>query len=154
MSAFPSSPAPPPFDARRIEALTLAMAIAPGVYARNRMFEVFRHPDVSRARARASLLRGVVRQLGLATDLSLESQARGHETCHVLRYRIVSMRLSRVVDLTGNELSGLRVLAARAGLSVLPPDDADRTRVDAALAHLLDAGSLRGSVPGPASPRR
>ena len=40
-------------------ALTVAMAIAPGVYARNRMFAFYKHPGVARARARAATLRGM-----------------------------------------------------------------------------------------------
>lgn len=144
---------PPPdlvaLDERRIEALTVAMAVAPGVYVRNRMFELFKHPGMQRARTRASLLRGVVRQLGLAADISVECEMRSAEPSFVLRYRIASMRMSRVVDLSRAELSVLKVLGARAGLSCLPPDDEDRARVDAALAHLLD-----GAAPAPtASPR-
>jgi hypothetical protein len=131
-------------DERRLEALTLAMAIAPGVYVRNRMFELFTHPSVVRARTRASVLRGVVRQLGLASDVTVETEVRSSETSYVLRYRIASMRMSRVVDLTRAELSAIRVLGAKAGLSCLPPDEEDRHRVDGALAHLLDLGSLGG----------
>lgn len=145
--SVPSRSEPPPriaqLDESRVEALVLAMAIAPGVYVRNRMFEVFRHPGVRRARTRAALLRGVVRQLGLATDLTVTSVPRGPEPAYVLRYRIASMRMSRVVELSGVELSAVRVLCARAGLACLPAEEADRARVDAVLAHLLDPGAIR-----------
>ena len=58
-----------------LEALTLAMALAPGVYARNRHFALFKqHPEVARARARAAVLRGLVRQLsGAHGKLACES---------------------------------------------------------------------------------
>ena len=143
----PSRSEPPPdaapLDERRVEALALAMAIAPGVYVRNRMFEVFRNAGVRRARARAALLRGVVRQLGLATEVTVKAASTETERSFVLRYRIASMRLSRVVELSRTELSALRVLSARAGHVCLPPEDSDRRRVDEALSHLLDPGSLR-----------
>lgn len=127
-------------DEHRLEALTLAMAIAPGVYVRNRMFELFTHPSVVRARTRASVLRGVVRQLALASDVTVEPETRSSAITYVLRYRIARMRMSRVVDLTRAELSAIRVLGAKAGLSCLPPDADDRACVDAVLAHLLDLG--------------
>jgi hypothetical protein len=119
------------------------MAIAPGVYVRNRRFELFTHPGAKRARARAALLRGVVRQLGLATDVTVTAR-HGDASAFVLRYRIVSMRMSRVVELSIAELSALKVMGARAGVTCLPPADEDRVRVDVVLAHLLDPSDPSG----------
>ena len=45
------------------EALVVAMALVPGMYARNKLFTLHREPEVRRARARAAMIRGVVRQL-------------------------------------------------------------------------------------------
>lgn len=120
--------APPP------EALMVAMAIAPGVYVRNRMFELFADAAVQRARGRAAMLRGVVAQLGRATVVALMNEG---EASFALRYEIAEMRLVRVVQLTRTELAVLRILASRAGLSALPPEPADRTLVDTALARLM-----------------
>lgn len=139
----PPPPSIPALDERRVEALAVAMAMAPGVYVRNRMFQLFTNPGVQRARTRGALLRGVVRQLGLATDVSVEEEPRGGGSAFVLRYRILSMRMSRVVDLSRVELAAIKVLGARAGLRCLPPDEADRARVDEALARLLEEPLLR-----------
>ncbi len=128
----------------RVEALTVAMALAPGVYVRNRMFDFFRKDVVKRARTRASVLRGIVPQLGRASAITLtcdgEPRSPSGEPVFVLRYRIAEMRMSRVVELSPAELSALRMMAERAGVHALQPaDDADRARIDAALARLLDA---------------
>jgi hypothetical protein len=127
----------------RIEALTVAMALAPGVYVRNRMFDFFRRANVRRARTRAAILRGIVPQLPQATGLTLacDGQPRtpSGEPVHVLRYAIPALRLTRVVELSPAELAALRILAARAGVSCLPPDDGDKALVERALARLLDA---------------
>ncbi len=128
----------------RIEALTVAMALAPGVYVRNRMFDFFRKESVKRARTRASVLRGIVPQLARASGVTLacegEPRSPAGEPVWVLRYAIPELRMSRVVELTPTELAALRMMAARAGVAVLAhATDADRARIDAALARLLDA---------------
>ena len=64
-----------PADEARVEALTVAMALAPGVYARNRMFELFANAGVKRAKSRAATLRGIVKHLGRACALTLEREA-------------------------------------------------------------------------------
>jgi hypothetical protein len=134
-----------PADEARVEALTVAMALAPGVYARNRMFDLFANVAVRRAKARAATLRGIVKHLARASALTLESEAGGF----VLRYEIPVMSLSRVVELTSVELATLRVLAARAGAPCAPSlaaGQADRVLVDTTLARLLDAGGDTGDL--------
>src|SRR5262249_54359005 len=84
---------------KHIEALAIAMIVAPGVYARNRMFDLLSSPSARRARMRASTVRGLVPQLGRATGVTVSTEPRGTETVCVLRYRIVAMGLTRVVDL-------------------------------------------------------
>jgi hypothetical protein len=137
-------------DESRIEALTVAMALAPGVYARNRMFELFASSGVQRAKARAATLRGIVRHLARACALTLEREdARRDRTGaadFVLRYQIPAMRLSRVVELSRVELATLRMLAARAGAPSLLPEDEDRALVNATLARLLTAGGDTGNL--------
>lgn len=129
----------PAITEKHVEALTVAMALAPGVYVRNRMFELFTHPGVQRARTRASILRGVVPQLARATAVSVASEGgRGGEPVFVLRYSIVAVRLHRVVELSPTELAALRMMAARAGVTTLGSDASGRALVDTALARLLD----------------
>jgi hypothetical protein len=125
-------------------ALTVAMAVAPGVYARNRMFAFHKDPAVRRARARAATIRGLVRQLqgahGAPCELVLARGAR----C-VLKYRIDRLRLERKVELTEIEAACFAYLAARAGVRDVHATAEDRAMVDAALRRLatgLDLGEL------------
>jgi hypothetical protein len=134
-----------PADEARVEALTVAMALAPGVYARNRMFALFANPAVQRAKSRAATLRGIVKHLARACALTLErNEAPGNAgrdaTGQVLRYEIPILRLTRVVELSRVELAALRLLAMRAGVPTLGADDDDRALVETALARLLLAG--------------
>jgi hypothetical protein len=121
-------------------ALTTAMAVAPGVYARNRMFAFFKDPAVRRARDRAALLRGIVRQLtGSQGAAEVLAFTRGERTR--LRYRVPAIRLERALDLDAHEAACLAYLVARAGSSLLGPPDsaaavADRAAVEAALRRL------------------
>jgi hypothetical protein len=125
-----------PADESRIEALTTAMALAPGVYARNRMFALFASPAVQRAKTRAALLRGIVKQLARACAVTVAQEGIGF----VLRYQIPALRLTRVAELSRVELATLRLMAARAGAPCLLPEDEDRALVETALARLLVAG--------------
>jgi hypothetical protein len=111
-----------PGDERRVEALTVAMALAPGVYARNRMFDFFAQAAVQRARSRAAILRGIVPQLARAKTLSISNEGphtTTGEASFVLRYRIAELRMSRVVELSPTELAALRLLASRANARLI-----------------------------------
>ena len=135
---------------KHVESLTVAMAVAPGVYARNRMFDMFTLPGVQRAKTRASIIRGIVPHLPRANTLSVTSEGgRGGEPVWVLRYTIAELRLTRVVELSPTELSALRVLASRANVHALPADPNDKTAVDAALARLIE---LQAAVPPTRAP--
>lgn len=132
---------------KHVEALSVAMAIAPGVYARNRMFDLFNLPGVQRAKTRAAIIRGIVAHLPRATTLSVTSEGgRGGEPVWVLRYTIAELRLTRVVELSPTELSAVRVLAQRANIPTLPAEANDKTVVDATLARLLE---LQAASPPP-----
>ena len=122
----------------QVEALVVAMVVAPGVYARNRMFGFFQAKGAKTARARAAILRGVVAQLGRAVGITIATEPRGAEPVFVLRYGIPAVRLTRVVELTAAELAALRVAGARAGARALPPSDEDRALVERTLARLFD----------------
>jgi hypothetical protein len=124
---------------KQIEALTVAMVVAPGVYARNRMFELFTTAGARRARARAAVVRGIVPQLGRATEITLEaSSGVATDTSYELRYLIPSMRLTRVVELSAAELAALRVVAERGDVHVLRSDAEDKDIIAKALARLMD----------------
>jgi hypothetical protein len=137
----------PPFGENEssIETLTVAMALAPGVYTRNRMFDFFAHPAVQRARSRAATLRGIVRQLARAKTVVVtnEGQTVTGVPTYVLRYSIPEMRLSRVAELTQAELAALRLMSERARVRALPAADEDRLIVAETLKRLMaaDAGS-------------
>jgi hypothetical protein len=124
-----------------IEALTVAMALAPGIYTRNRMFAFFAAPAVRRARVRAGVLRGIVRQLPRASrvDLAGEPPLASGEPRYVLRYQLPEVHLSRIAELTRVELAALRLLAARAAASALPPSEEDHAIVNATLSGLMHA---------------
>lgn len=112
------------------------MIVAPGVYARNRMFDLFTSPGARRARMRAGLVRGIVPQLARADALSLTPAM--SEGCFVLRYAIATIRLTRLVELSAVELAALRLVAARAGVHALPLAPGDRHLVATALARLME----------------
>lgn len=118
------------------EALVAAMAIVPGMYARNRHFTLHREPEVRRARARAAMIRGVVRQLaGTHGDVQGLALAR-HGDISVLRYRIPQVHLERVLELSEVERACVVFLAARAGVRGLHPTPEERAHLDSALRRL------------------
>lgn len=139
---------------KQVEALTVAMIVAPGVYARNRMFELFTSPAARRARTRASLVRGIVPQLARAASVTVSVEALGRETWEgstgpetfVLRYNVTAIRLTRVVELTAAELAALRMIAERANVRVLPPADEDADLVRKSLRSLMEGDEAQDVV--------
>ncbi len=122
------------------EALTVAMAIAPGAYARNRLFALYEDPAVRQARARSSLLRGLARQLagshGPLQGLAFDRSSSG---VHV-RYRVSAVRMDRRSDLSELEAACVLHLAARGGAREFAPTPEDRARLDLALQRLAGFG--------------
>jgi len=123
---------------KHVEALTVAMIVAPGVYVRNRMYELFNAPGARRARVRAGIVRGLVAHLARASAVTLESESRAGETVFVLRYAIPAVRLTRVVELSPAELAALRTIAERAKVHCLPRGADDDVLVARALSRLLE----------------
>jgi len=119
---------------RELEAVTVAMIVAPGVYARNRMFDFFRTASAQRARKRAATVRGLVPQLGRATNISVVASREGHST---VRYVIPAIGFTRVVELTNAELAALRIVAERASVHALPSTEHDKELVAKSLAKLM-----------------
>lgn len=120
-------------DAQKVEALTVAMVVAPGVWSRNRLFDFFSVPGVKHAKERASVLRGILRQLPRAERVAVEPTASGES---LVRYRVPSVSLERSALLSRVELACVRVMVARAGGRSLDASAEDHARLDASLALL------------------
>ncbi len=133
----------PLHGAQLTSALTVAMAVAPGVYARNQHFALHQRDEVKRAKKRAAFLRGALRHLPRAREVDLRVDANGIVHLH---YRVPELRFERNAELSELEGACLRYLARRAGVEAFGADenDADRAAVERALADLG-----RGLVPPP-----
>lgn len=131
-------------EAADVDALSVGMAIVPGLYSRNRMFALFNDPNVQRSRRRAALMRGLVRQLsggmGPVDILRFERPAsESSEGRLELRFRIPGYRLERHVDLSGLEVACIMHLCARLGVVGMEPTDVERRLLEVALDRLLQA---------------
>ncbi len=126
------------------EALVVGMTLVPGLVSRNRSFALFENPDVRRARVRAALLRGIVRQLtgtqGRVEAFGVVAATGARE----VRYSLPGLRVQRRAVLTDVEYACVAYLAGRAGVAVLSADDEDRARIDAALRRLAAGLQLSG----------
>ena len=93
-------------DPRFSEALACAMAIVPGAYSRNKMFAFHTSEGVKRARARSRAMRSLARELsgrlGKPSDITLQGN---DEEGFVLRYRLASVRMWRIAELSTVELA-------------------------------------------------
>jgi hypothetical protein len=133
------------------EALVVGMTLVPGLVSRNRSFALFENPDVRRARVRAALLRGIVRQLtGIQGRVESFGVVAGTGAREV-RYSIPGLSVQRRALLSDVEYACVAYLAGRAGVVDIHADDDDRARIDAALRRLasgLELGQIeRGSTP-------
>lgn len=128
------------------ETLTIAMAVAPGVYSRNRHFSLHQRPEARAARRRAALVRGIVRHLAVATEvrLGVGSHDEGAGAVEV-SYRVASLAFERTARLSSAELACVRYLARKTGVE-LPAalaegttPETDSALVEATLARLSPA---------------
>jgi len=110
------------------------MIVAPGVYARNRMFDFFRTKSAQQARKRASIVRGIVPQLARASAVTVTPS---HNDTWTLRYLVPAVSLTRVVELSSGELAALRLVAERAGVTTIAPAEGDKELVAKSLAKLM-----------------
>jgi hypothetical protein len=126
------------------DALLVALTLSPATYSRNRFFEMYRSPEVQRARRRAGHLRNVVTALvsaegakGAARLLSLDENEEGGA---MLIYEVASVGMRRTVRLRPIELSLLRYCVGRArgesAQAALQPRPGDRERISLALQGL------------------
>ncbi len=118
------------------DALLVGMTLVPGFLSRNRSFALFEDPMVRRAKRRAALLRGIVRQLagavGAVEGLEVVSETGARE----LRYRVPGIGVDRRAILSEVEYSCVAYLAGRARVAGLHAEPEDRARIDAALRRL------------------
>lgn len=98
-----------PASAPNEDALVVAMTIAPSAYSRNRMFDLFSLPVAKRARSRAALLRGVVRQLAKAESITLMLR----DGMIVLSYDLPKVHYHREVSLSVLEATAVHYLSTR-----------------------------------------
>jgi hypothetical protein len=148
MSDFAIPRAPRPALDR--EALLAALVLAPATYSRNRFFEMYTNQEVRRVRRRATQLRSVIAHLvrpGITSSQDLASD----DGFVRLTYEVPNIGLRRTVALAPIELSLLRYAIARfqQGSSALPAGDADRLRIEDALARLAPVSA---AVPPPPAP--
>jgi hypothetical protein len=128
------------------EALTVAMAMAPGVYARNRHFALYASPSMRYARMRASMLRGLARQLaGAEGPLDALAVERASSNVRV-RYRVSRLRFERTAELSPVEAACVFHLASRAGVPGFALTGDDRMRLFAALRRLAASGEPAGEA--------
>ena len=126
------------------EALVVGMTLVPGLVSRNRSFALFENPDVRRARVRAALLRGIVRQL-TGTQGQVESFGVVAATgAREVRYSLPGLRMQRRALLSDTEYACVAYLAGRAGVASLSADAEDRALIDAALRRLAAGLQLPG----------
>ncbi|WP_437734056.1 hypothetical protein [Sorangium sp. So ce1335] len=161
----------PPID---LEALFVALVLAPSTFSRNRFFSLYADPETRRVRRRAALLRSIVRQLVAGADRAgLAPAASGGA---LLTYDVPSLGLKRTAALDALELAVLRIAVARgkappsgqqeagpqegaaappgpAAGAALPrdllPEPADTSRIERALARLLPEEALTGTLGSP-----
>lgn len=132
------------------ETLTVAMAVAPGVYSRNRHFSLHQRPEARAARRRAALVRGIVRHLAVAVDVRVVGGGGGASDDErggalEVSYRVAALAFERTARLSSAELACVRYLARKVGVT-LPPaltegatPETDAALVEATLARLSPA---------------
>ena len=133
------------------DALVVGMTLVPGFVSRNRSFAFFEDAEVRRARSRAALLRGIVRQLaGAQGRVEALDVAPGLSACE-MRYRVPAVRMERRALLSHLEYGCVAYLAGRAGVLGIHANDEDRARIEAALRRLttgLRLADIDGDPPG------
>ncbi|WP_437833238.1 hypothetical protein [Sorangium sp. So ce1153] len=156
----------PPID---LEALFVALVLAPTTFSRNRFFSLYTDPETRRVRRRAALLRSIVRQLVAGADRAGLAPAESGGA--LLTYDVPSLGLKRTAALDALELAVLRIAVSRGAApraapqgddvartssaigTPLPqdllPEPADTSRIERALARLLPEEARGGATGAP-----
>ena len=136
-----------------LDALMVALVLAPATYSRNRFFALYHDPAARRARRRAAMLRSVVGHLGAGSGAAGVAVAPAEGGCAVLTYEVPALGLKRRITLEALELAVVRfaVARARAGDAAPPPalhpEHSDGPQIDAALARLLPEDPRQSTQP-------
>ena len=126
-----------------LDALLVALVLAPATYSRNRFFELFVAPEARRVRRRAALVRSVLRHAREMTPGALEALAGARPAdggAVELRYVVASLGLTRTVRLEPLERALVRFAVALGTEHATAEDDPDRARIESALRRLSGAG--------------
>lgn len=119
MTTCTIEPAAPPPDA-----LLCAMVLAPATYARNRFFRLFEHPEYAHMRARAKVLRGLIREL-LGTG-ARQAEIVGTQVLDdrvLVRIHVPGLSYERTTALSPLESALLNFAVARGRGTRIPPED-------------------------------
>ena len=117
----------------RREAITVALALVPGLMPRNRLFAFYTHSDARAARRRAGALRSFANQLaGGAEDVKLVPRAEGG---FQLAYKVARLHASRRALLSSVEAACVAYLVERSG-GPRPAGAPGRELIEDALSHL------------------
>jgi hypothetical protein len=100
-------------DAARYSALLAALVIAPGVFTRNRHFELLSSGAGSRARKQAKVLRGLVAHLARTTPAAEQVTFVTTGAQVALGYVIPSMNYTRNIRISAFEARLVRYVVAR-----------------------------------------
>ena len=123
----------------RREAITVALALVPGLMPRNRLFAFYTQSDARSARRRAGALRSFATQLASgAEDVKLVARAEGG---FQLAYKVAHLHASRRALLSPVEAACVAYLVERSG-GPRPEGAPGRELIDAALLHLEEQRSL------------
>lgn len=120
-----------------VEAVTVAMIVAPGVYSRNRMFALFAEPEMARARLRATVVRGLLRQLQRSRNMGLAFRFEPREGGVYLHYEVEKLRLVCRIELTHLERACLVYLASKTDTPLIHASADDRAQVEETLRRLV-----------------
>jgi hypothetical protein len=125
-----------------LDALLVALVLAPATYSRNRFFDLYADPRVRRVRRRASLLRSVVRHLARLGPVEAEAVVVEEGDDVRLTYVVPSVGLRRISVLAPFEMSLVRFALGRGKGNeggLLAAGEEDREVVEAALGKLVQA---------------
>ncbi|MCK6588595.1 MAG: hypothetical protein HUU21_34010 [Polyangiaceae bacterium] len=135
-----------------LDALLIALVLAPATFSRNRFFDMYADPAVRRIRRRAAHVRSIVRHLllqegpevGETLPFTLRAVAGGRIE---LAYFVPSLGLRRTTTLDPVEVALVRFALARAPKgkgrdgAELPAEDPDWLRIEAALRRMTPVGA-------------
>jgi hypothetical protein len=115
------------------DALLCALVLTPTAWSRNRFFNLFQQPALQHARRRASILRGLLRQLRKYPDALLDFDELGEGAVN-LRLEVPSLGYKRSSVLSAMERALVEYAVAH-GAGRPTPVEA-RAKVEAALAKM------------------